>query len=71
MPIFEFVCEDCGEPFEELLRSASAIDEVTCPRCHSEQVRKQISTIAARVTGKSGASFAPSTSAAACSTGST
>lgn len=71
MPIFEFVCEDCEEPFEELLRSASAVDEVTCPKCHSEQVRKQISTFAARVAGKSSSSFAPSSTAASCSTGST
>jgi putative FmdB family regulatory protein len=68
MPIFEFICADCGEPFEELVRSASAVDEVTCPNCHSEQVRKQISTFAARVTGKSSSSF--TTSAPSCSTGS-
>lgn len=70
MPIFEFVCSDCGQPFEELLRSSSAVDEITCPNCHSEQVRKQISTFASRIAGKSGGSFAPSPSAASCSTGS-
>ncbi len=31
MPLFEFVCSDCNRPFEELVRSASAISEVTCP----------------------------------------
>jgi putative FmdB family regulatory protein len=68
MPIFEFVCADCGQPFEELVRSANAVDEVTCPNCHSEQVRKQISVFASRVAGNSSASFA--SSAASCSTGS-
>jgi putative FmdB family regulatory protein len=68
MPIFEFICADCGEPFEELVRSANAADEVTCPNCHSEQVRKQISTFASRVAGKGSSSFTPS--AASCSTGS-
>ncbi len=28
MPIFEFECKECGKPFEELVRSANAIDEV-------------------------------------------
>ena len=46
MPIFEFVCQDCGTPFEELVRSASATDEVVCPYCASNQVAKQISTFA-------------------------
>lgn len=68
MPIFEFVCADCGEPFEELVRSASAVDEVTCPNCNSEQVRKQISTFASRIAGNGSSSFA--TSAASCNTGS-
>ena len=46
MPIFEFVCQECGSPFEELVRSATAVDEVACPFCESEQVAKQISTFA-------------------------
>ncbi len=28
MPIFEFVCNECGHPFEELLRSVSDTSEV-------------------------------------------
>ncbi len=46
MPIFEFVCQECGTPFEELLRSSSAVAEVSCPFCESTQVTKQISTFA-------------------------
>jgi putative FmdB family regulatory protein len=68
MPIFEFVCQDCGTPFEELVRSASATDEVVCPYCASNQVAKQISTFASKITGAS-TSFS-SSSAASCSTGS-
>ncbi len=70
MPIFEFVCTTCENPFEELVFSASAVDSVTCPDCGSKEVRKKISTFAARVTG--GSSFSLSSgSAASCSTGST
>jgi len=70
MPIFEFVCKSCDQPFEELLRNASEIDQVTCPECGSVHIQKKLSTFAAKVSGKSSFSFGPS-SAASCSTGST
>lgn len=67
MPLFEFICNDCKQPFEELVRSASAISEVTCPRCGGSQVNKKLSTFASRI---SGGSFSLGASpAAACSTG--
>lgn len=69
MPIFEFVCQDCGWEFEELVRSASSVDEVSCPACDSVYVLKQISTFASKI---SGGSLATSfSSGSACSTGST
>lgn len=70
MPLFEFVCSECQHPFEELLRSASAIEGVSCPACGSSRVRKKLSTFASKVAG--GSSFSLSTSSASsCSTGST
>ena len=68
MPIFEFVCQDCGKPFDELGRSASAVSEVACPACHSAHVKKQISTFASKVAGGGSFSFA-SAPASSCSTG--
>ena len=68
MPIFEFVCQECGTPFEELLRSSSAVAEVSCPFCESTQVTKQISTFASTVAGSTG-SFS-SAQSASCSSGS-
>lgn len=68
MPIFEFVCDNCGGEFEELVRSSSAASEVICPSCHSEQVKKKISTFASKING--GSSSASSFSSPACSTGS-
>lgn len=69
MPIFEFVCDDCEKPFEELVRSASAVDTVACPSCGSGQVKKKISTFASKVAGGSSFNF-NSGSASSCSTGS-
>ncbi len=70
MPIFEFVCDDCGRPFEELVMSSSAIDQVTCPTCNSAQVKKQISTFASKVAGNSAFSSTNYNSGSSCSTGS-
>ncbi len=68
MPLFEFVCSDCNQSFEELVQSASAIDRVICPECGSSQVNKKISTFASRISG--GGSFSlGASSAASCSTG--
>lgn len=70
MPIFEFICEECERPFEELVFGFST-DGVICPVCGSHQVRKKMSTFASKVAGD-GASFSlGSNPAASCNTGST
>lgn len=69
MPLFEFVCSDCGQPFEELVRSSSAVDEVSCPVCGSKEIKKKISTFASKISA--GGGFSLGASAASCSTGST
>lgn len=68
MPIYEFECQSCGEPFEELVRSTASIDDITCPRCGADKTRKKISMFASKVRG--GASFSFS-NPPSCSTGST
>ncbi|HNT25879.1 MAG TPA: zinc ribbon domain-containing protein [Anaerolineales bacterium] len=68
MPIFEFVCNDCGTPFEELVRSAAAVTQVSCPACQSPRVQKQISTFASRLSSGGGLSYG-SAPAASCSIG--
>jgi putative FmdB family regulatory protein len=52
MPLYEFICEDCGEIFEELLPSATAANQITCPTCNSDLVHKLISTFSAKMSGK-------------------
>lgn len=67
MPLYEFVCDTCGQPFEELLLSSSptAIAEVICPDCGSTEVHKKVSKFASRISGSSLGSF--SSSSASCS----
>ena len=63
MPMYEFDCPSCGEPFEELVRSAEAVKDVTCPSCGSRKVKKKLSTFASKINGGGSRS---SLSAASC-----
>ncbi len=67
MPIYEFVCEECEENFEKLVRIVGNV-EVTCPNCGSTNTKKKMSLFASRGE-ESRSSF--SSRASSCSTGST
>lgn len=56
MPIYEYQCKACDQRFDKLHRSMSqAPAEVTCPACHSTEVRRLISAPIVHSTGESGA----------------
>ena len=44
MPLYEYICQTCGERFEKLIRSQTASATVICPNCASEAVRRALST---------------------------
>ena len=70
MPIFEYLCEDCGSKFEKLVRRAAsenAPQEVTCPSCGQEHLKQQFSTFAAHANGAP-KDMAPSCPSGMCST---
>ncbi len=68
MPIYEYVCQDCGEKYEKLVRSTSAQVKLICPSCGSERSEKALSMFGAVGAGAKSGSFAGSfsSSAAAC-----
>ena len=69
MPMFNFVCQDCGTPFEEWVPVTSMIKNVACPECHGQDVEKQLSRVAG-VKGGIGTSFGSiASTAASCNTG--
>ncbi|MBC15818.1 MAG: transcriptional regulator [Desulfovibrio sp.] len=41
MPIYEYTCRECGNEFEELVFSSTALPP--CPKCASENVEKLMS----------------------------
>jgi len=49
MPIFEFVCLDCGDSFDRLLRSSYAISDINCPSCESQDVKKKLSLFSSKI----------------------
>ena len=55
MPIFEYLCNDCGRRFETIVpRYDSPAD---CIHCNSENVEKQLSVFAVSGGSKESASF--------------
>jgi putative FmdB family regulatory protein len=46
MPMYSFVCQECGRPFEKKLRMSEAGDAQACPSCGSGDTRKSIGAVA-------------------------
>jgi putative FmdB family regulatory protein len=45
MPIYEYVCDDCGERYERIVMSSRTA--ITCPKCESGKKTVQLSVFAA------------------------
>ncbi len=66
MPIYEYVCDDCGARYERVVLSKDG--KISCPKCASEKRTVQFSVFAGR-SGNGAASSSPSSSAARESAG--
>lgn len=51
MPIYDFVCRQCGEEFEALVMGR---DTPACPKCQGRDLQKQLSAFARRSRGQGG-----------------
>lgn len=49
MPIYEYVCDDCGERYERLVMNGKT--KITCPKCASAKHTIQLSVFAAPSNG--------------------
>jgi putative FmdB family regulatory protein len=52
MPIYEFICNKCGEEFETIL-SSTDITDVNCQACKSPDIKKVLSSGSFKVGGSS------------------
>jgi len=55
MPIYEYLCQDCGNKFEKLVRRSDNALENACPSCGQKHLQQEYSTFAARATEGSSA----------------
>ena len=46
MPMYSFVCHECGQPFDKKLRMSESGDVQECPACGSNNTRKSIGAVA-------------------------
>ena len=56
MPIYEYMCLECKERFEKLVRSMNSGYEVKCPKCGGRKVEKCISAFSTRMSSTTAAS---------------
>jgi putative FmdB family regulatory protein len=65
MPIYEYICDDCGVRYEKLVRSNR--DTIVCPKCGSKRHTLQLSVFTAgRSSGSSKSAESAAPSACAC-----
>lgn len=58
MPMYEYICNECGRRFEQFTWSSSSDDEILCPACGAANARKVMSAF--------GVGRSPGTSPSAC-----
>lgn len=56
MPIYEYVCKDCGHQFETIRMMKDADKQIHCKSCLGENTTRAISIFYAKSNGKSVAS---------------
>jgi len=45
MPVYEYICQKCDHNFSLVIRiSEYEKEKVTCPKCKSDKVKRQISS---------------------------
>jgi putative FmdB family regulatory protein len=70
MPIYEYLCDDCGERYERIVMSRS--QAIACPKCASSKRTIQLSVFASPANGSKssgGSSSAPSSGGGCCGGG--
>jgi putative FmdB family regulatory protein len=69
MPIYEYLCDDCGERYERIVMNQKT--KITCPKCESARHTIQLSVFAALANGnKTSGGGSPSSGGGGCCGGS-
>lgn len=70
MPIYEYICLDCGERFETLRSMKDADTAIACQKCAGERTTRQISVFYAQSGGRVVAGTATASGCGGCAGGS-
>lgn len=65
MPIYEYLCRNCGNHFEELRKFSEKDRDIECPKCKSKNTQIAVSVFGTAGSGTSG----PSSSGGGCKFG--
>ena len=69
MPIYSYVCKDCGEKFDLLIGVTSEKTELKCKKCNSSRIVRVLSSFSVGNSGGKSGSSGPSCPTGTCPTG--
>ena len=53
MPLFEYVCLECGAEFEKLIMKSGEAGDVACPACNGRKLQEKFSSFSSASSGGS------------------
>ena len=56
MPVYTYICKDCGEKFDLLVGVTAEKVEIKCKKCNSKNIEKILSAFSVGGSGASGSS---------------
>jgi len=56
MPVYTYVCKDCGAKFDLLVGMTSERTELKCSKCNSKKIKRTFSSFSVGKSNSSGAS---------------
>ncbi len=69
MPIYSYICKDCGEKFDLLVGITSEKVELKCKKCGSKNIEKTLGSFSVGNPSDKASSSGPSCPTGTCPTG--
>lgn len=70
MPIYEYICEDCGKEFDAIRPLSKSEEPMDCKECNSPRTKRKLSLCYAHSDGRSVTTTTSSGGCGGCSGGS-
>ncbi len=66
MPIYTYICKDCGEKFDILVGVTSGKKEVKCEKCNSKNIHRALTSFSVGGSNNKTSSLGPSCPTGTC-----